>query len=97
MPRIDVTEAFDAWLRGLRDLRAKERIFDRIRRLGDGNVGDAKPIGRGVSELRIHTGPGYRIYFARRGEALVLLLCGGDTSTQKADIARALAMMERLA
>lgn len=62
MVQVEVTEEFDKWLKGLRDFQAKERIFERIRRLRDGNAGDVKPVGKGVSELRISYGPGYRLY-----------------------------------
>lgn len=92
MIQVEVTDVFDRWLKGLRDPQAKERIFERIRRLRDGNPGDVKPVGKGVSELRISYGPGYRLYYTQRGKTFVLLLCGGDKSSQKADIARALAM-----
>jgi putative addiction module killer protein len=94
MIQVDVTDEFDKWLKGLGDLYAKERIFERIRRLRAGNPGDVKPVGHGVSEMRIGHGPGYRLYYTRRGKALVLLLCGGDKSSQKADIARAIAMLK---
>jgi putative addiction module killer protein len=94
MIQVEVTDTFDKWLKGLRDLQAKERIFERIRRLRDGNPGDAKSVGNGVSEMRISYGPGYRLYYTQRGKALVLLLCGGDKSSQKADIARAIAMVK---
>ena len=94
MIQVEVTAEFDKWLKGLRDLHAKERIFERIRRLRDGNPGDVKPVGKGVSEMRIGYGPGYRLYYTQRGKALVLLLCGGDKSSQKADIARAIAMVK---
>jgi len=83
------TDVFESWLAGLRDLEARARITIRIRRLSLGNFGDSKPLGEGVSELRIHHGPGYRIYFVRRGKELVILLCGGDKSDQSRDIARA--------
>ncbi len=79
-------------LRGLRDIRARARIQIRIDRLSLGNPGDVKPIGEGVSEMRIDYGSGYRVYFARRGRSLVLLLCGGDKTTQDDDIARAKAL-----
>ncbi len=90
--QVEVTDVFDKWLKRLRDLRAKERIFDRIRRLRDGNPGDVKPVGGGVSEMRINYGPGYRLYFTQRGSALIILLCGGDKSSQQEDIARALTL-----
>lgn len=83
------TDAYAGWFAALRDLHARARIDARIRRLSLGNFGDAKALGGGVSELRVDYGPGYRIYFSRRGTALILLLCGGDKSGQKADIARA--------
>lgn len=86
------TDVFDGWLRGLRDTRATARIALRVDRLAHGNPGDVKPVGEGVSELRIDYGPGYRIYFVRRGEALVILLCGGDEGSQDRDIARAKAI-----
>ena len=86
------TDVFDGWLRGLRDTRATARIALRLDRLAHGNPGDVKPVGEGVSELRIDYGPGYRIYFVRRGEALVILLCGGDEGSQDRDIARAKAI-----
>ena len=92
--RIEVTGEFDKWLKGLRDLQAKERILERIRRLRDGNAGDVKPVGKGVGEMRVSYGPGYRLYYAQRGKALILLLCGGDKSSQKEDIARAIAMVK---
>jgi putative addiction module killer protein len=83
------SEAFDQWLLGLKDRLARIRVLARIDRLAAGNAGDAKPVGAGISELRIDHGPGYRVYFMRRGERLVLLLCGGDKSTQATDIAAA--------
>lgn len=82
-------ERFIVWLNGLRDARAVAKIAIRIKRLADGNFGDVAPVGDGVSELRIHYGPGYRVYFVRRGEVVVILLCGGDKSTQARDIAMA--------
>lgn len=96
MIQVEVTDDFDKWLKGLRDLQARTRIFERIRRLRDGNPGDVKPVGKGVSEMRISYGPGYRLYYTQRGKAFVLLLCGGDKSTQKADIARAIAMVKEM-
>ena len=92
MNKIEVTDEFDKWLKGLRDPQAKERIFERIRRLRDGNPGDVKPVGKGISEMRISYGPGYRLYYTQRSRTFILLLCGGDKSTQKADIARAIEM-----
>lgn len=91
---IDVlkTNTFDKWFRGLRDARAKARIDERIERLANGNPGDVKPIGNGVSEMRIDYGPGYRLYFVRRGNALIILLCGGDKSSQQKDIGRAIGL-----
>ena len=80
------TETFSSWLRSLRDSQARARIAARVRRLAFGNPGDVRPVGEGISELRIHHGPGYRVYYVRRGEALILLLCGGDKSTQEKDI-----------
>jgi putative addiction module killer protein len=94
MIQVEVTDDFDKWLKGLRDLQAKARIFERIRRLRDGNPGDVKAVAKGVSEMRISYGPGYRLYYTQRGRAFVLLLCGGDKSSQKADIARAVAMVK---
>ncbi len=77
------------WLKRLRDLKAIARIQVRIDRLALGNPGDVKPVGEGISELRIDYGPGYRIYFSQRGSIFVILLCGGDKKTQDADIAKA--------
>lgn len=83
---------FDAWFGDLRDANAKARITARIRRLSLGNPGDAKPVGEGVSEMRIDYGPGYRVYFIRRGAFVAILLCGGDKSSQDRDIAAAKAI-----
>lgn len=83
------TDEFKEWVAGLRDLKARARIDARIRRAEMGNLGDVKPVGDGVSEMRIDYGPGYRLYFTRRGLELIVLLCGGDKSTQTADIKRA--------
>lgn len=80
------SETFDRWLSRLRDRKAKARIEVRIRRLGLGNPGDVKPVGEGVSEMRISYGPGYRVYFQQRGPVLIILLCGGDKKTQDKDI-----------
>jgi len=88
---IDVrqTTTFRLWMAGLRDFRARSRIAVRIDRLVEGNPGDVKPVEEGVSELRIDYGPGYRVYFTRRGSTMVLLLCGGDKSSQDRDIRQA--------
>jgi len=83
------SETFDSWLKGLRDKRAAARINARLRRVSLGNLGDVAPVGDGVSEMRIFYGPGYRIYFVQEGQVLIVLLCGGDKSTQKKDIKRA--------
>ncbi len=77
---------FEAWFSGLRDRQAQARINARIRRLSLGNAGDVKPVGSGVSELRVDYGPGYRVYFIQRGDVLAVLLCGGDKRTQDVDI-----------
>jgi putative addiction module killer protein len=83
------TEVFSHWLASLRESTTRARISARIRRLAFGNPGDVKILGEGVSELRIHFGPGYRIYFTQRGNVLILLLTGGDKSSQQRDIASA--------
>lgn len=84
------------WFARLRDLRARAQIVRRIERLEGGNPGDLEPVGEGVSELRIDTGPGYRLYFAKQGPAWVLLLCGGDKKSQRRDIARAKRLKKEL-
>jgi putative addiction module killer protein len=83
------TAVFIDWLNALKDRRAAARIAARLLRLEDGNLGDAKSVGEGVSELRINYGPGYRVYFMQVGRTVILLLCGGDKSTQARDIAKA--------
>ena len=83
---IQRTEVFERWLRRLRDRHGRRRITDRIQRLSSGNYGDVRPVGGGVSELRIHYGPGYRVYFTQRGEFVVVLLAGGDKDSQRRDI-----------
>jgi putative addiction module killer protein len=85
----DGSEPFTDWLRGLRDGSGRNRIRERLARVRLGNFGDARSVGNGVHELRIHTGPGYRIYFGREGDTVVILLCGGDKSSQARDIDRA--------
>ncbi len=92
MVEIRQTTVFREWLENLVDGRAIERIAQRIVRLQAGLLGDVKPVGAGISELRIDYGPGYRLYFVQRGDMLIILLCGGDKRTQRRDIARAKAL-----
>jgi putative addiction module killer protein len=87
--QIQQTDVFAKWLSGLRDVRAKARILARLDSARLGNLGDVVSIGGGVSEIRVDVGAGYRVYFTRRGRVVVILLCGGDKSTQTKDIARA--------
>ena len=89
MVLIRKTNLFMKWLTGLRDQKAIARIQIRIDRLALGNPGDVRPVGSGISEMRIDYGPGYRVYFSQRGSDLVILLCGGDKTTQKSDIENA--------
>ncbi|MBL8575925.1 MAG: type II toxin-antitoxin system RelE/ParE family toxin [Mesorhizobium sp.] len=89
MIEVRKTAAFLSWVSGLRDFGARARIAARLDRLSLGNFGDAKSVGDGVSELRIDYGPGYRLYFTKRGPTVVILLCGGDKSSQRKDIAKA--------
>jgi putative addiction module killer protein len=89
MLELKQTETFRKWRMKLKDARARALIASRLDRLAIGNAGDVKPVGEGVSELRIDYGPGYRIYFQKRGNSLVILLCGGDKRTQEEDIKRA--------
>jgi putative addiction module killer protein len=89
MVEVRQTEVFSNWLRRLSDQNARARIQIRIRRISLGNFGDMKPVGEGVSELRIDYGPGYRVYLQQQGNLLVLLLAGGSKKTQQADIAKA--------
>lgn len=90
MTEVVKSAAFDRWLRKLKDRRAAARVQVRIDRLVAGNPGDVRPVGSGISELRIEYGPGYRVYYLREGTRLVVLLCGGDKSSQDADIREAL-------
>ena len=89
MIRVRRTETFIVWLKQLKDIEGKARITKRLDRLALGNPGDMKPVGGGISEIRIHSGPGYRLYCTWRGDVLVVLLCGGDKRTQQRDINRA--------
>jgi putative addiction module killer protein len=89
MPTVTRTDEFSNWLQSLQDIRARAKILARIDRLELGNPGDIASVGEGISELRIHYGPGYRIYIYQQGEEIVILLCGGDKSSQRADIALA--------
>jgi putative addiction module killer protein len=89
MIEVRQTATFRDWMAGLRDQNARRRILQRVARLELGLLGDVKTVGGGISELRVDHGPGYRVYFMRRGGALIVLLCGGDKSTQAKDIARA--------
>jgi putative addiction module killer protein len=77
---------FSVWLEGLKDIKTRQRILARLRRLEQGNFGDCQPIGNGLSELRLFFGPGYRVYFGEEGGHIVIILCGGDKSSQKKDI-----------
>ena len=90
------SEEFDTWLAALKDRKGRARIVERIRSAERGNFGDCEPVGEGVSEMRIHFGPGYRVYFTRRGEVVYLLLLGGDKSSQKRDIRRAILLARTL-
>ena len=90
------SDEFNSWLIALKDQMGKALIAKRIQSAEAGNFGDCEPVGNGVSEMRIHTGPGYRAYFARRGSTVYLLLLGGDKSTQKRDIKRAQKMARDL-
>ncbi len=90
MREIFKSATFDLWLAGLKDARARARIAIRIDRLAHGNAGDGKSVGAGISELRIDCGPGYRVYFMQRGQAVVVLLNGGDKRSQASDIRRAM-------
>lgn len=90
MIEVRKTELFARWLDSLGDLQARARVQARIERLAAGNPGDVEPVGEGISELRINYGPGYRVYFRKRGRELIILLAGGDKSTQARDIKTAL-------
>ena len=96
MIEVRKTEAFSNWIDGLQDLRARARILVRIERFIAGNPGDIKPIGEGVSEMRIDYGPGYRVYFKKAGLKVIILLAGGDKNTQSKDIKIALQLSRNL-
>jgi putative addiction module killer protein len=96
MIEVRQTDEFKSWRAALKDAVTRRRIGARIDRLSFGNFGDVKSLGDGVSELRLDFGPGYRLYFAKRGEALVILLCGGDKASQSRDIARAKLLLQQL-
>lgn len=96
MIEVRQTDEFQGWLRNLRDDRAVARIATRIRRLEQGNPGDARSLGAGLLEMRVDYGPGCRVYYVRRGAVIVVLLCGGDKRTQQRDIKRALALAAEL-
>ena len=96
MMQLRQTLRFKTWFDDLRDLRARARVQARIDRLSLGNPGDVRPVGSGVSELRIDYGPGYRVYYVKRGENLIVLLAGGDKDTQAKDIAQAITLASEL-
>ena len=96
MLEVRKTEVYARWLDGLRDVRARARVLVRVERLVAGNPGDVKPVGEGVSELRIDYGPGYRVYFKKQGRTIVVLLAGGDKRTQSRDIEKALRLARNL-
>ena len=96
MVEVRQTARFAHWLEDLRDLRARARVQAKIERLIGGNPGDAKPVGSGVSELRINYGPGYRVYFQQKGSTLIILLASGDKSTQGRDIDEALMLARQI-
>ena len=96
MIEIRKTDVFAEWYNGLKDRQARVRIQARIDRAELGNFGDCKPVGNGVSEMRIHDGPGYRVYFLKRGELLVILLAGGDKNSQSKDISTAIDLARQI-
>ena len=96
MNTFERSEEFDGWLAGLKDKVGRARMVHRIRSAEHGNFGDCEPVGEGVSEMRVHVGPGYRAYFTRRAEVVYLLLLGGDKSSQKRDSKRAIEMARAL-
>ena len=96
MLEIRKTEDYAKWIDNLADIRARARILVRVERLAAGNPGDVKPVGEGVSELKIDYGPGYRVYFKKQGQELIILLAGGDKSSQAKDIKLALGLVRNL-
>ncbi|OAI20676.1 MULTISPECIES: type II toxin-antitoxin system RelE/ParE family toxin [Methylomonas] len=96
MVDIKKTDVYARWLDNLRDIRARARVLARVERLAAGNPGDVKSVGEGVSEMRIDYGPGYRVYFTRRGNEIIILLAGGDKSTQDADVKAAQGLARNL-
>lgn len=96
MFQLQSTDVFDRWLRDLGDRKARARILARLESAQLGNLGDTRAVGTGVREMRVHFGPGYRVYFAQRGRIVLVLLCGGDKSTQPRDIARAQRLLKAI-
>ena len=96
MVEIRKTELFAKWIDNLRDVQAKARVLVRIERLASGNAGDVKSVGEGISEMRIDYGPGYRVYFIKRGSEVIILLAGGDKGSQASDIKTALRLARNL-
>ncbi len=96
MVEIRKTDLFAKWLDNLRDVQAKARVLVRIERLASGNAGDVKPVGEGISEMRIDYGPGYRVYFIKRGSEVIILLAGGDKGSQAGDVKTALRLARNL-
>lgn len=96
MLQIRKIDVYAKWIDNLRDLQGRARILVRVERLAAGNPGDGKPVGNGVAELRVHFGPGYRVYFTQRGSDIVILLAGGDKSSQSTDIQTALQLAKNL-
>ena len=96
MVEIRKTETYTIWLDALSDIRARARILARVERLASGNPGDVKPVGEGVSEMRIDYGPGYRVYFKKHGREIIILLAGGDKRSQASDINTALRLARNL-
>jgi putative addiction module killer protein len=94
--QLQQTDVFASWLVGLRDVRAQARILARLESARLGNLGDCKAIGSGIREMRVHTGPGYRVYFVQKKQVILVLLCGGSKSSQTRDIARAKKLAEEL-